>query len=469
MVIGAVSVALYIVNYYVQRSIFEAGAPPGSPSGSQSGAGVAWQLSAYALLTAALFGAYIAVLSMVKQGRLNGGRPLLWAVLAPCIASLLLLPGRPWLSQDVFSYMAHGYLGIAPGTNPFLQPAEAAAATAIGPALGAYGWHGQIGITPYGIVWTWIEKSVMRLSGSDPSVALVSLKSVVVAASFGTAFFIWSFLGRVSPSSQILGTLAYLWNPMIVAEFAGEGHNDAVIVFFVVAALAACAAGRPTASIIAQLLGILAKYVSLMFCPAQLVFLWRTRRSAGRLALSIAAALAIVGALAFVLYHRLWAGSHTFDGLLQRGQPISSASPFGAINWMLRRSPLASAAAPLTVAFVTVPLLILVGWVSLRVRNGADLARAFAWISLGYVLVASPDYWPWYACMPVTLIIIAEADRLLWLAILMSVTARLCAPLDVVRDHGFLGMIASKGALTGLGATLPLAALLLWMLRRRTR
>jgi alpha-1,6-mannosyltransferase len=465
--IGVVTIALYIVNYYVQGSIFQSGLSSSIPAGGPRGWGPAGQTAAYAAITAALFCGYLAVLAMVKRGELTRGRALFWALLVPCIVNLLLLPGRPWLSQDVFSYMAHGFLGVAPDSNPFLQPAEAAADTAIGPALSAYGWHGQIGITPYGIVWTWIEKAVMRLSGDNLFLAMVLLKFVVVAASLGTAYFIWSFLGRTSPSTQILGVLAYLWNPMILAEFAGEGHNDALIVLFVIAALAACAAGRPAASMVAQMLGILTKYISLMFCPAQLVFFWRTRRGVARLALEVAAALAFVGAIAIALYSHLWAGSHTFDGLLRRAQPISSASPFGAVNWILRRSPLASVAAPLTVACVTLPLLALVAWVSWKVRDAADLARAFAWISLGYVLVASPDYWPWYACMPVTLIIVSDVSRLLWLAILMSFTARLCAPLDVIRDHGFLGMVASKGALTGLGATLPLAVLLLWIYRQR--
>ncbi len=459
---GVVTVALYMVNYYVQRGLFRGGVAAGSLD-----APLAWYIAAYAVITAALFGAYLTVLDMGRRGDLNDGRTLLWAILAPCLVSILLLPGRPWLSQDLFSYMAHGFLGVAAGSNPFLQPAEAAADTVIGPGLAAFGWHGRIGITPYGIVWTWLEKAVMRLCGEDLQLATVLLKSVVVASSLGTAFFIWVFLGRTNPSSQIPGTIAYLWNPMILAEFAGEGHNDALIVFFVIAALAACAAGRRTTSVAMQLLGILTKYVSLMFCPAHLVYLWRTRRGAARLALEIGAATLIVGLLCVALYSHLWAGSHTFDGLLRRGQPISSASPFGAINWMLRRSPLASVAGPVTLACVMLPLSALVGWVSLRVWNAADLARAFAWISLGYVLLASPDYWPWYACMPVTLILVSDASRLSWLAILLSFTARICAPLDLLRDHGVLGMAVSKGLLTGLGASLPLAVLLAWMYRRR--
>jgi len=117
----------------------------------------------------------------------------------------------------------------------------------------------------------------MKLSGIDVPTALILLKSVVAAASLATAFFIWVFLGAVRPSCQLFGTLAYLWNPLILAEFAGEGHNDAVMVLFVVAGLAACATRRPTASMIAQLLGFLTKYVSILFFPAQLIYLWRLR------------------------------------------------------------------------------------------------------------------------------------------------------------------------------------------------
>ncbi len=99
-------------------------------------------------------------------------------------------------------------------------------------------------------------------------------------------------------------------------------------------------------------------------------------------------------------------------------------------------------------------------------KDAVGLARAFAAIALTYVLVASPDYWPWYSCLPVALLIAADTPGLFWLVLLMSVIARLCAPLDLIRDHGFLGMHAAKGALTGLGTTLPLVALAAWLVRR---
>jgi hypothetical protein len=470
LAISVATFALYAVNCLVQGAFFNGMVAPSSVMGAghpASRADLAWQLAIYAALTVSLFSAYATVLSMCRRGELTRGRARICALTVPCILNLLLVVWVPRLSQDVFSYIAQGFLGALPGGNPFVQPAEEVRGTSLGPGLAAFGWDAAPGITPYGIVWTQIEIAIMRHSGGNVVTALLLMKTVVVAASLGTAFLIWSFLGRVHPSAQLLGTLTYLWNPLILVEFAGESHNDAVMMFFVVAALAACGAGRPAASVIAQVLGMLSKYLPVLFFLAQLVYLWRTRQGVARLALQTAAALFIVAAIAAVLYAPLWAGAHTFDGILRRELPLNSATPFGGINWILRCSPLSSVATPLTVGVVTLPVLTFVAWTSLRVRDVAGLARAFAWISLAYVLVASPDYWPWYACMPVTLLALAESERLLWLVMLMSFVARLCSPLEVLPDHGFLSMPIAKGSLTGLGTTLPLTVLLIWIYRQR--
>jgi multisubunit Na+/H+ antiporter MnhG subunit len=71
--------------------------------------------------------------------------------------------------------------------------------------------------------------------------------------------------------------------------------------------------------------------------------------------------------------------------------------------------------------------------------------------------------------MPVALILVADTDGLLWLAVLMSFTARLCAPLDLLREHHFISKIIAKGAITGLGATLPLIAVLVYAYLNRRR
>lgn len=466
---GSATGLLYLIANWATHAIHSNGAWLGVSAVADSRAttmNAVWlNLGIYLVATGLLFAVYLGVLSMCRRGALEGaaGR---WALLIPCLLNVMLLGCTPVLSQDVFSYMAHGYLGAVPGSNPLLRPADWAARTSIGPFLAAYGWHGQVGVTPYGIVWTRIEVTIMQLCGLHVGTALVLLKSVIVAASLGTGLCIWIFLGRVRPTAQFYGTLAYLWNPLILAEFAGDGHNDALMVFFVVASLAACAAQRRTTSLVMQLLGVLTKYVSLLLLPAHLMYLWHTRRSVGGLATRIILALLVTLGIASLSYGSLWVGAHSFDGLLMRGQPVSSASLCGAINWMLRRSPLAPHAGPVTVAAVTLPLLAFIGWASLRVADASSLSRTMAWIAVAYVLVSSPDFWPWYACMPVTLLLVADAEGWGWFAVVLSLAARLCAPLDLLREQGFLSMVAARGMLTGVGSTLPLIMLGIWGIRR---
>jgi alpha-1,6-mannosyltransferase len=467
---GAASAALYLIIQLMQRAIFRNGlhANPSliDPGYAADSSALFWQYGVYFLSTLGLFIMYGFVLFRCWRGELNR-RASVCALALPVLFNVLLIPGVPHLSEDIFSYMAHGYLGQLPSGNPFLLPASAAGNTALGPQLAAYGWRPEtvVAISPYGVLWTRLEMAVMGVANDVPA-ALLLLKTLVVAASFGTAFLIWCFLGRMNPRFQMLGTLTYLWNPLVVVEFAGEGHNDSVLIVFVLAILVACSRMRPAVSVAALSLGILVKYLPAMFAPALLAYLWRTRRGTGGLTLRVSlGGLAGVG-VAAMLYLPLWAGLDTFQGLLVRGQPLSSASPAGVVNWFVMRTPFASMSGPLTLALVTIPALGFMLWASNRVRDIAGLAPAFAQVSLAFVLVASPDYWPWYAGLPVALAAAASPDRmLLWLAVLLSLFGRLCAPLEMMFENGFIPFTIAKGLTTGLCTTLPLLVLATWRLQ----
>jgi hypothetical protein len=176
------------------------------------------------------------------------------------------------------------------------------------------------------------------------------------------------------------------------------------------------------------------------------------------------------------LYGPLWAGPQTLQGLQARSQAISSASPSGVVNWLLMRTRFRSLSGGITLALVTIPALGFIAWTSFRVSDAVGLARAFAKISLAFVLVAAPDYWPWYAGLPVALCAATAPDQLLLgIAFLLSLTGRLCAPLDVMFENGFISFPIAKGLTTGLGLTLPLLvlagswALLAWRRRSSAR
>src|SRR5215207_2480359 len=231
---------------------------------------------------------------------LGNGRARTLALLFPVLFNAGLLLGDPYQSIDTLTYVAHGYMGNLPGVNPYVTTASQVVHTDFARQLAPFGWLPVHGLSPYGPLWTYLEIAAFKVGG-DVLATLLLLKTMVVAASLGSAALIWKILGRVRPEDQLLGTLVYLWNPVIVVEFAAKGHNDALMILCLLASLALCVSGRPALSMVASVLGVLVKYVPLIFLPAQLIYLWHTRQSRSRLALYLMLGFLIGGALAVLL------------------------------------------------------------------------------------------------------------------------------------------------------------------------
>jgi hypothetical protein len=318
------------------------------------------------------------------------------------------------------------------------------------------GWQPVHGLSPYGPLWTQVEILAARVS-LDVVTARWIIKSVVVAASLASGWLIWAILGRVRPADQLLGTLLYLWNPVIVVEFAAEGHNDALMIACVLLALLFAVRARPGASLAAMILGALAKYVPVILMPAQAVYAWRTRRNWRSFALGMAGGLLAGAVLAVILFSPVWIGAATFDGVRDQGRQTFLASTPVTLYVYFRRAvsePEASRLARL-VATAVFGLCVLVA--SLRVRDAPTFLRACGRIALLYVLIASPTYWPWYVAMPLALMALSPHGGFLAMSVVLAFCSRLVAPIDDVVANGFTTWNVEVIATTAVGLLLPLA------------
>jgi alpha-1,6-mannosyltransferase len=407
-----------------------------------------------------VFGLYLRLL-LLAHG-LRGGAALI-AISTPVVASLGLLFVRPFLSTDSFTYVIQGYFGVTQGT-PYLSPATDFISTPLAPTLTQFGYVVGQGESPYGALWGQVEILAVKLGAADVWTAVVLMKVVVLGATLGSAGLIWRILGTVAPASRLVGTLAYLWNPVVVIEFAAEGHNDSLMIFFVLLALSLAIEKRNSGSVLALSLGVLTKYVPLIVFPPLLVYMWRTRRTTASFIAGLVPGLVMALGIGVIILAPLWIGDRTFAGVIQQGRLSMSSLP-GALRWIVDRLGPAGLSAPLTLVATSIAFSLVVLTSSLKVRDAAGLLRACAVIATTYVFVVSGVFWPWYVAAPIALLLLSPSRGHYALILVLSVASRMVAPLDDLRASGVISF-QQQFALTVTFAVIPGLAAVGWLIFR---
>lgn len=448
LVAAVASGPAYLLMHLAQRLVH---AGPG-------GAGYRAGTALYLVATAGLFALYVWLLRLCRHGL---PRRLRLPVLGlPVLYSVLWLATTPVFSSDAFSYLAHGYVRVGLDANPYAVDSAAVAASPIGAELASYGWRPVFPPTPYGPLVTHLEIGIVRLAGGDVRLAVLLFKLTAVAASLAAAALIRWILGVVRPRDRDLGTVAYLWNPAVLVEVAGEGHNDALMAALVLLALGLTLRRRVAVAVLAMTAAVLTKYLPLLLVPLQLGYWWggpeRARRLAGRLAVGAVAGLVVT----VVLVAPFWRGTATFTGLRESGRAGHTGSTQTVVAEALSRVVGESAALRAVSVTAAAALVLLVLVLALRVPDADALLRRSALVMVVALVVAGPAYWPWYAILPVALLALVPRGLPLVALVALSLGSRLVAPLNslyvdgTVSRSGFL-------LLTWLGAVaLPALAVL---------
>jgi len=296
---------------------------------------------------------------------------------------LLLLPAGmstdTWQYQrqllyddDVWRYLWEGHAWSA-GVNPMrTAPAdlEEYGLEQRDPALGRrlYGdkrWsdvYDNIGYRQVASPYPWTAQAVFRAAEWIAPASVPGFKLVILAFDLAAVWLLARLAGSGARGTLVF--LAYAWNPLVIKEFAGSGHIDAVLVCLLLAALSVLGTGG------GLLLGVaaLVKPVVLLFTPA-------FYRRAGWKAL--AGPLAAAGLLAWSLPAGMsdYAAGWTFNAAVFRllpgdrwaGMGIGAAVVLAVMVWRYRRDD----------------------------GSRAALYRQGIWV-LGAFLLFTPMFAPWY-------------------------------------------------------------------------
>ncbi|MER3419987.1 MAG: hypothetical protein C4290_05450 [Chloroflexota bacterium] len=368
---------------------------------------------AFAVPALLLLALYIAAL--LVAGRV-GGRWAVVALVAPVLFAATLLPMFPGGTQDIFHNIADGRLFWRYGENPTVVPPAAHPEDPFYPHLFGYTELPSA----YGPLWYLLAGPATALAG-DGLVANVLVQKAMMAAFFtaavvlvwGTARALWpGWPGRATTAAVAVG-----WCPLLLWELPGNGHNDAVMLFFATAALAAAVRERWRWVFPLLALSVLVKFTTVLLGPVLL--LWSLRRREVRRR-DLLTGLAVAGLLVVAAYVPFWAGADTVAVLHRPGMTFI-LSPTTLLHGVLvgrLDEPVASRLSYLTTGALFALLYLVTVW---RAGNGAaGLLEAGFDAVFGYFVLASWWFWPWYLTWLAPLAAWLAGTRRLWTFVIMG-------------------------------------------------
>jgi len=195
-------------------------------------------------------------------------RTAMWIVIACAIASRISLLGlAPSLSDDLYRYIWDGRM-IAHGYNPYrYSPADTTLSQFHDDVYEHVAYKDYYSIYPPLTEMGLGASAVLsKIFFGDTAHATAAVwKFILLAAETGTMLLLMRLLLFFGKSGKYL--LLYAWHPLPIMEFAGQGHGDALMIFFLLAAITATVNKNAHLAIVGFAASIAARGTPIVFAP----------------------------------------------------------------------------------------------------------------------------------------------------------------------------------------------------------
>jgi hypothetical protein len=349
------------------------------------------------------------------------GRAAWFTVLASALASgALLLWMYPIGAADLFDNIMHGRVLGVYWHNPFVTPP---AHFPDDPFLRYVAWKRSP--SAYGPGWE-IMAALVAYAVRDQGVVANVTAFKLLAALFLAAgvAVVAGILQRWAPERALAGVVLLAWNPVILVETIGNGHNDMAMIVWVLAATWAIAARRFSWAVLLLIGGALVKYIPLLMLPAAGLIALRdlpTWPQRLRFLVRTGLASALLVALA---YSPFWYGMATFT--IDRRMKLFTTSLPAVAHALLTEWGATSAVGPTVAqgaALLTVVVALWQGVQAWRDRSWLSFPFAACNILFFYLLCTCLWFQSWYAVWPLGLAAILPPGHAARLAALFGYVA----------------------------------------------
>jgi hypothetical protein len=390
--------------------------------------GLTW----FVLLMGALALAY--VVAYAAALRLPDRRAGLIAIGCAVVFLATTIPVFPGGAQDVYHNVVDARTFWVYHENPIATPPDAHPEDPIASQL--FTWQNIT--SSYGPVWYMVSGAPLPFTGTGLVRNVIGQKLLVGAFLLGTLLLLYETVRRRWPERATAAVVLLGWSPLALWEVGVNAHNDIVMMFFALAALAAVLHGRWRWAFPLLALGVGAKFTMLALAPLLFVWLWRRVPTKQRrdLWLSIGAA---TGLLALVYLPFVLSSPTLANTSALRDRFISSPASL-AVAFMMQTLSLNQAenVARVVASLVFIGCYVAVLW---RCWRGtlSVLAGCF-WAA--FLILALPTwwFWPWYAIWMLPLAALLAGRREATLGLLFGISALMVYPIYYWRDVLLNGM-----------------------------
>lgn len=314
-----------------------------------------------------------------------------------------LLYMYPFGAADIFDNIVHARIFDFYGGNPFVNlirqyPSD--------PFIPYVAWPNDP--SAYGPLWELAAGMAIRLAGPDMLASILNLKllpALFWALSLGVA-------GVMLLHSEKRPALPYMlllaWNPLLLYEVWGNGHNDMMMAFFILAAAWMIMEKRYSLAVVSLVAGGLVKYIPILLLPiVGLIALRALPDNRRRLLFILSSGVLSIG-LIVLAFSSFWVGIQTLS--IDRRELMLSGTLPSAIYSILVDGTFhldkISTAKTITslLMWITVAYAFFEGFRAMSKPTWQSYVNHAFYVLMFYLLVTCPWFQQWYAIWPLVLL-----------------------------------------------------------------
>ena len=357
----------------------------------------------YAALILILYALYaLTLLSLAQENSWS-----LWRLLA--VAALLAAPVvfmYPINANDLFRYAIRGVIQSRLGENPYaFAPVDSG-----DPLLTSLAGEWRNATSPYGPLWELTASALTSVAQNNLLPGMLLFKLLGLFSLLAAAVILYRLFVRragaegTETARPLLFAAIWALNPALLLTFAGNGHNDALMILFLLFGWSVIDGGHGGPGFLIMLAAALIKPIALLALPIVFVAEWRRLADGGRRARFLLWVIPGAALMTWLAFLPFGAPETLLLRLVREASAGAAFSPSTLLilvaqklGWSGSYRPIASFAAAAFAMFY----IWLIGRTWKREGPEVNLALAF-W---GY-LVQALNFRIWYATWPFPWLII---------------------------------------------------------------